>query len=335
MTSGSESQNALPGLKSVARADGCAAVDQPAGGRPRQVEHQHAGGQQHRRHLAVAQRGDTPLAGRLEVVDGARAQLDGQLHPATLRELVGVQPQRQAVAGRRPQVAVGLRPVEGAALEEHVGGLGGRRRGRQHILDHEVDVRVGVVPLGRHRVRSQERRHGLDPVRQRRGLEHGQLGVTVEPVAGLDLGRGRPLGGHPSQMPLQHHAQGAFGGRLPRRPHRAGDASAGGMDLLVRRRLRRAARTRRHGRRRRLRGCGSRSGRGWPPGRRHRPPPARRARRARRRAGRRPRCARRRWPPPRRASRQRRPAPAPAAARGRRPATPACRCCRSGWRRGR
>ena len=72
------------------------------------------------------------------MVDRARAQLDAELDAASLAELVGVQPQRQPVAGGGAQVALGLVAVEGAALEEHVGGLGAAGRLRQHLLDHEV-----------------------------------------------------------------------------------------------------------------------------------------------------------------------------------------------------
>ena len=45
----------------------------------------------------------------LQVVDRAGAQRDRQPDPAGLAELVGVHPQRQAVPGGRPQVALGLR----------------------------------------------------------------------------------------------------------------------------------------------------------------------------------------------------------------------------------
>ena len=58
----------------------------------------------------------------------------------------------------RLEVAARLRRVEGAALEEDVGGLGEPRGLGEHLGEREVEVGVGVVELGRHGVRAEPRR---------------------------------------------------------------------------------------------------------------------------------------------------------------------------------
>ena len=92
------------------------------------------------------------------MVDRARAELDRERDRALLGELVAVQAQREAGVAARLEVAARLRGVERAALEEDVRRLGELRRLRQHLGEREVEVRVGVVELGRHGVRAEPRR---------------------------------------------------------------------------------------------------------------------------------------------------------------------------------
>ena len=84
--------------------------------------------------------------------------------------------------------------VERAALEEDVGGLRELRRLGQDLREQEVDVRIAVVELGRHRVRAEPRRDAA------RGADRAQLRelrVVVEAVARLALERRRAVGAHP------------------------------------------------------------------------------------------------------------------------------------------
>ena len=102
-TSGRLSQNALPGLKSVASAIAApASTSARAGGIGRSRKSALAGSSTAVTSLAASAR--TPSgAGRLEVVDRARPELDRELHRAELGELVAVE------AKREPRVAAGVR----------------------------------------------------------------------------------------------------------------------------------------------------------------------------------------------------------------------------------
>ncbi len=120
-TSGRLVVNALPGLKSVASATAA-----PAPTRARAL----GIGRSRKRALAGSSTPTTSLsasvanaggAGRLEVIDGARSELDGKGDRTALRELVAVQAQRQAGSTARPEIAASLGRVERAALEKDVG----------------------------------------------------------------------------------------------------------------------------------------------------------------------------------------------------------------------
>ena len=130
------------------------------------------------------------------MVDRPRAELDGEGDRARLGELVAVQPQREPCVAAGSQVAAGLLGVEGAALEEDVGGLGELRRLREHLPEEEVEVRVGagVRELGRDSVRAEPRR---DATGIPNDAKLRELGVAVEPVSGLGLERRRPRPQHP------------------------------------------------------------------------------------------------------------------------------------------
>ncbi len=55
------------------------------------------------------------------MIDGARAELDGERDRSGLGELIAVQAQRQAGEPARLEVAARLGRVKGAPLEKHVG----------------------------------------------------------------------------------------------------------------------------------------------------------------------------------------------------------------------
>ena len=164
------------------------------------------------------------------MVDRPGTELDGEADGARLRELVTVQPEREAGRGARTQVAVGLRRIERAALEEHVGRLRECCRLRQHLREEEVDVGVGSLELGRHRVRSEP---GGNAAGGANRAQLGELGVVVEPVPGLPLERGRAVRPHPGTVSHGSAHELVLAGS-PRRPHRREDAAAGGVKLLVR-----------------------------------------------------------------------------------------------------
>ena len=75
-TSGRLSQNALPGLKSVASAISAAGVGERPGRWHRSPEEERARRQEHARDVARGERSDAVRPGRFEVIDRARAELD-------------------------------------------------------------------------------------------------------------------------------------------------------------------------------------------------------------------------------------------------------------------
>ena len=175
--------------------DGGAGVDEGAPRRHRPAEEERARREQDADDVARRERPHAVRSRRLEVVDRPRAELDRERDRTLLGELVAVEPQREAGVAARLEVAARLGRVERAALEEDVGGLGERRRLGKHLGEGEVEVRVGVaVELRRHRVRPEPRRDaagGPDRAQRR------ELGVAVEPVAGLRLERRRAVPEHP------------------------------------------------------------------------------------------------------------------------------------------
>src|SRR6185436_5889221 len=97
-----------------------------------------------------------------------------------LAQLVSVDAQLEPGRPTGNQVPTRLLDVERSPLDEHVGGDGDPGRLWQDVLDRPVDVYVGVRLLRWNRVRAQPGRHtagGAD------GLELGELGIAVEPVA--------------------------------------------------------------------------------------------------------------------------------------------------------
>ena len=136
-------------------------VDQRARRRHRPPEEERARGEQDGCDVARGQRPDALVAGRFEVVDAPRAELDRERNSAQLVELVAVETKRQPGVAARDEVPARLLGVERAALDEHVRGLGERGCVRQHLGEREVEVRVRVVELGRDGVRAEPRRDAV------------------------------------------------------------------------------------------------------------------------------------------------------------------------------
>ena len=205
-----------------------------------------------------------PSPRRLEVVDGPRAQLDRERDRTRLRELVAVQAQREPRVAAGRQVAACLRRVERPALEEDVRGLRELSRLRQHLVDEELDVRLGagVRELGRDRVRAEP---GRDAARVHDRAQLRELRVVVEPVAGLRLEGRRACLAHPADVfgePVcELGPRSQLASRAPWRGSRRRARAAPRTKLRPR-----EARTPRRGRRRSTRAYGSRRGRESPTG---------------------------------------------------------------------
>ena len=230
-TSGRLSQNALPGLKSVASATAAPRrrARAPAASADRERARSRATARRRRR----SPRARRPRrARRLQVVDGARAELDRERDRARLRELVAVEPQRQTRARGSRQVAPGLVGVERSAFEEHVRRIREPCRLRQHLREQEVDV--GVAPR---RTRAARRgRRATSRPRPRRGPRASWASSVSRssPYPGLRLERRRPRPEHPADMTLERGRE-LVPGRRASRTNRREDPAAARVELLVRR----------------------------------------------------------------------------------------------------
>ena len=181
------------------------------------------------------------------MVDRARAELDRERDRARLGELVAVEAEREPGSAARLQVAAGLRRVEGAALEEDVRGLGEPRSLGQHL--------ARARSRGRRRASSNSGGTACAPSQvgtppaARIAAQRGELGLAVEPVAGL-----RPPRSSCRRASIQPRCRRTaareplLAGRARRADGRE-DPAARGVQLLVARAARRAARTPRRGRR--------------------------------------------------------------------------------------
>ena len=127
------------------------------------------------------------------------------------------------------EVAAGLGRVEGAALQEDVGGLGELGRVGEHLREQEVEIRVRVRELRRRRVGAEE---GRDAAGSPDRAQRGELRLAVEAVARLPLERRRPGAEHPAAVALDGLAQPLLP-RLARRAHGREDPAAGRVQLLV------------------------------------------------------------------------------------------------------
>ena len=163
------------------------------------------------------------------MIDGARAQLDRERDRPRLRELIPVEPQREARVPAGFEVPPRLGRVEGAALEEHVACFGEQRRSRQNLVEEEVEIRVGVAELGRHGMRAKP---GRDAARCPDCAELCELGVAIEPIARLRLEGRRAMNAHPAAMSLGRCRQLVLA-RGARRSHGGKDPAACCVQLLI------------------------------------------------------------------------------------------------------
>ncbi len=178
----------------------------------------------------LAARAETPSgAGRLEMVDRPRRQLDRERDRSAFGELVAVEAQGQARIAAGGEVAARLGRVEGAPLEEDVGGVREPGGLREHLGEREREVRVGVRELRRNRVRAEP---GRRPARRPHRRQRGELGVAVEPVARLALPGRRAVPEQTAGVRGDALAQ-RFRAERPRRLDGGEDAAAGGVQLLV------------------------------------------------------------------------------------------------------
>lgn len=163
------------------------------------------------------------VVGVFEVVGGERPEPRRECGSAGVRELVGMELDRQAMRSRRRKDAGNFRlgePLAGHGGENHIANL--------------VD-KGGAVPVAREGMGAEiggDHRDGAPAAELPRRPQHPELGVAVETVAGLDLDRGHafreevvePGQGQANQRLFTCGAGGADGGE---------DAAAGRGDLLV------------------------------------------------------------------------------------------------------
>src|SRR5207248_5639017 len=93
-------------------------VDERAGGRHRPAEEERTRREEHRGDVARRKHPDALGPGGLEMVDGARAELDRERYRTELRELVAVEAELEPVRAAGLQVASSLVRVERAAFQE-------------------------------------------------------------------------------------------------------------------------------------------------------------------------------------------------------------------------
>ena len=82
------------------------------------------------------------------MIDAPRAELDREWDAAGLRKLVCVQPKLETGVTARLEIAPGLVDIEGPPLEEDVGRVRDCRCFRQHDLEGEGHVGIGIVNSG-------------------------------------------------------------------------------------------------------------------------------------------------------------------------------------------
>src|SRR4029077_10605375 len=129
---------------------------------------------------------DPLRAGRLEMVDGAGAELHRERDCTGLGELISVEPERKAGVAAGLEIAPRLCGVECSALEEHVRRFRELGRLRQDLSESEIEVGVGVAELRRDRVGPEPRR---DAARLADRAQRRELRLAVEAIARLRLER--------------------------------------------------------------------------------------------------------------------------------------------------
>ena len=172
------------------------------------------------------------------MVGRERVVARGERRPAEIRELVGVELDRQTVRPGGREDAVGFLRGEADPLAERVHGIREARfrDRRHHFVDHEVYV--GILPAGifrRKRVRAEKCRLDVDRKRVSelsRDPELLDFRVGVETVARLDLDRGDAFADQVAESRHGGFAESVVVG-LSGGAHGRDDAAAGSRDLLV------------------------------------------------------------------------------------------------------
>src|SRR6185312_14016961 len=124
-------------------------VDQRARVRHRAAEEERRDREQHGGDVGPREVARAFLAGRLEVVDAHRTEVDRKRHASAFRELVRVEAQTKAGRAARLEIAPRLSSVERAALDEHICRFGDLGRLREDLRQSEVEVGVRIPELGR------------------------------------------------------------------------------------------------------------------------------------------------------------------------------------------
>ena len=116
--------------------------------------------QQHRDRSGFFERRKFVLAGVLEMIGGERPKTGRDRRAASGQKLIGVDFHRQPERLRAFEKLRSLFRREGDRLAKRVDGVGEilGDDGRQDLVADEVDVIVGVRPLGTERMQSQVRR---------------------------------------------------------------------------------------------------------------------------------------------------------------------------------
>ena len=168
-----------------------------------------------------------------------RAEPRGERGAMQVRQLIGMQANRQAERLRLGEYLRGLFHREGDALAERVDRIGETLGGdrRQHLVADRVDV-AGLVAVAISAATAWAPRNvvrtdiGRSLAETACGLQLPALGIEFEAVAGLDLDGGDAFGDQGVE-PRQRCRDELVGACLPRRLHGRDDAAAGARDFFV------------------------------------------------------------------------------------------------------
>jgi len=226
------------GVEVGGQSNGQTAFDHLADGGALHPEEERSAGQHRGHRLALVECRNLLIARVFQVVNGECVVFHADLDAAGASHLVGVDLRAQTVLDALHQDALGLLGGEEALVAEDVHEVGELLSGhhRDHLVDDEIDVAVGIVLVEqRHRVRAEE--VGLDG---ERGVlfqladdaQHLEFVFGGEAVAALDLARARAEGGHLLQPLPSLVVEFLFGGLV--QPFRGvEDAATAFEDLLV------------------------------------------------------------------------------------------------------
>ena len=187
---------------------------------------------------ALGHRPHARLARVFQMIGGERAKARGERRAAQVRELIGVQLDRQAMASRGLEHARDLGGRERDLLAEGIDRVGEAppRDLGQHLVADEVQIARPVVRgPGRQSVGAEEGRPDLDPglaTEPAGDFQHAQLGLEIEAVARLDLDRGHAVRAQGLEATPRALLE-RLGAGGPGRPDGAGDAAARARDRLV------------------------------------------------------------------------------------------------------